>query len=715
MENNSSGMVTPPIVSPRPIQTQKPLTAEQSWKIVGSPPRRPLLSPPEEREKSRTLHDNDTTAVEVNRIKGLSGSEQVDLADSSISSISGGARSSSASSASSNSTPTSPTSPQYKQAPHRILTGQELSGGSGPLKSPVTSGIHHTGFFVRTSTSPFEQSSFADEPTTPKHQHFKSSSTGTVSNKHVESTSFSLLGDQSARLSESFHSEPQTLNNLGAGSGAIRGGSKHPTSGLDLSLSLSSFIWNENTPKDSGILSPIKSSHLGNNSNHIDNMGPNIARQGRSLSFSDSGFSSAFGLSSNNLGLDQQEDDVLRYRPPLPTMEEEADDSSEPRTNRMRSFSTSATLGSGVFHNGFDDQLFSDSTHQDRFSLSGSAFGASGLAIGNDSQPTLHRKLSGGISAWPNPVTSDAPISNHRRSVTSNSVYNAPIWEPAGAFQPLSPTSEREGLAERHRIPRRYSLAPTSGFPSIDTFLDDVDAGNSSTLGSLSRHPLDNDLIQQAQRRHSVAGVGSSYNRQNITPLPLTSTLESLQLNDPSQGSSWSLYEEPEEEDEYQLQSPSSKELGKGLSLGQLSHCGSLYVVEFKAGRNDLFYIAENSGALKIGNLVIVEADRGKDLGKITNDSITPQQIQIMQAQQAELAALQAQQDGTGAGPNGGSGGHRAPKEIHPKKIFRLAQQTEIAQLVNKSQDEIKAMLVCQTKVRQKRLPMEVVDAEYQW
>jgi cell fate regulator YaaT (PSP1 superfamily) len=132
-------------------------------------------------------------------------------------------------------------------------------------------------------------------------------------------------------------------------------------------------------------------------------------------------------------------------------------------------------------------------------------------------------------------------------------------------------------------------------------------------------------------------------------------------------------------------------------------------MVEFKAGRSDLFYTSENSGLnLKTGDLVMVEADRGKDLGKITNDSITPQQIQALQAQQAENAALQAQQDG-------GSGGHRAPKEIHPKRIFGLAQSSEIAQLVSKNQDEIEAMIMCQTKVRQKRLPMEVVNAEYQW
>ena len=30
-------------------------------------------------------------------------------------------------------------------------------------------------------------------------------------------------------------------------------------------------------------------------------------------------------------------------------------------------------------------------------------------------------------------------------------------------------------------------------------------------------------------------------------------------------------------------------------------------------------------------------------------------------------------------------------------------------------QDEIKALQLCQSKVRAKKLPMEVVDAEYQW
>jgi len=179
------------------------------------------------------------------------------------------------------------------------------------------------------------------------------------------------------------------------------------------------------------------------------------------------------------------------------------------------------------------------------------------------------------------------------------------------------------------------------------------------------------------------------------------------------------------------VSSTGMNELGKGLTLGQLPHHGSLYVVEFKAGRNDLFYMTgsgtngdSNPGPpLKRGDLVIVEADRGKDLGKIANDSITPQQIQALQAQQAEMAAIAAQQDlsgmsmsmGMGSGGTASGAPTRTPKEIHPKRIFRLAQPSEVALLVSKNQDEMKAMVVCQSKVRQKKLPMEVVDAEYQW
>ncbi|ORX91505.1 PSP1-domain-containing protein [Basidiobolus meristosporus CBS 931.73] len=157
-------------------------------------------------------------------------------------------------------------------------------------------------------------------------------------------------------------------------------------------------------------------------------------------------------------------------------------------------------------------------------------------------------------------------------------------------------------------------------------------------------------------------------------------------------------------------QQRSFSEVGKGVPLHALPSQGPLYIVEFKAGRTDVFYTAENCGfTAKKGDLVIVEADRGKDLGKVVNDTITPQQVQMLQAQQQQQQQQQQQLN-----PDG-NGEARPAKEVQPKMIYRLAQPGEIALLVTKNQDEAKAMLVCQTKVRQKKLPMEVVDAEYQW
>jgi hypothetical protein len=34
---------------------------------------------------------------------------------------------------------------------------------------------------------------------------------------------------------------------------------------------------------------------------------------------------------------------------------------------------------------------------------------------------------------------------------------------------------------------------------------------------------------------------------------------------------------------------------------------------------------------------------------------------------------------------------------------------------IAKAQDELKALQLCQSKVKAKKLPMEVIDAEYQW
>jgi cell fate regulator YaaT (PSP1 superfamily) len=57
----------------------------------------------------------------------------------------------------------------------------------------------------------------------------------------------------------------------------------------------------------------------------------------------------------------------------------------------------------------------------------------------------------------------------------------------------------------------------------------------------------------------------------------------------------------------------------------------------------------------------------------------------------------------------------KAQRELHIKRIFRLATPDEVNLLLVKGQDEHKALVVCQQKTKQRKLPMEVVDAEYQW
>ncbi|TFY59304.1 hypothetical protein EVG20_g7838 [Dentipellis fragilis] len=152
-------------------------------------------------------------------------------------------------------------------------------------------------------------------------------------------------------------------------------------------------------------------------------------------------------------------------------------------------------------------------------------------------------------------------------------------------------------------------------------------------------------------------------------------------------------------------------ELGRGVPLHSVPASCPLFIVEFKAGRTDLFYATDLALDIRVGDLVIVEADRGKDLGKVVNDTITLAEVEEFQKQQLARAGYG---DGP-ASPGGTASAGASKKEINPKMIYGKAQPQDTQLLVSKIQDEVKALQLCQTKVRQKKLPMEVIDAEYQW
>lgn len=156
-----------------------------------------------------------------------------------------------------------------------------------------------------------------------------------------------------------------------------------------------------------------------------------------------------------------------------------------------------------------------------------------------------------------------------------------------------------------------------------------------------------------------------------------------------------------------------------------------LALVGFKAGRIDVFHLPINRheswvGELRVGDLVIVEADRGRDLGKILKLNVSLNEARMMkllqfQEQQAALSDLDVQVESVLSIKNL----HQVsnPPILHfPKPILRVATASEVALVLNKKQDEEKACRLCLTKIsnttsigQNDLMQMKLIDAEYQF
>lgn len=174
-------------------------------------------------------------------------------------------------------------------------------------------------------------------------------------------------------------------------------------------------------------------------------------------------------------------------------------------------------------------------------------------------------------------------------------------------------------------------------------------------------------------------------------------------------------------------------DMGKGVPVQMLNPITRLFIVEFKAGRTDLFYTPDPNVTLQLGDLVIVEADRGQDLGKVKEDKITVDDVRsfnLARKQEMDVngpmsarikGALtnilvgEANAEGGVNGPNPNPAVKAVQRELMPKRIFGKAGPADRQLLTAKLQDEAQALALCQQRVKQKRLPMEVLDAEYQW
>ena len=157
-----------------------------------------------------------------------------------------------------------------------------------------------------------------------------------------------------------------------------------------------------------------------------------------------------------------------------------------------------------------------------------------------------------------------------------------------------------------------------------------------------------------------------------------------------------------------------------------------LYVVNFKCCRSEIFYIQEGTGlSVRDGDLVIVEADRGTDLGSVQHSNVSWEAARKYKTKYAEQhfgwLMMFSQQTRSGApnlfnpnavapGRNGASSQGSAVRDsdLKPKMIKRLAQAHEIQALQEKEGNEAKAKRICQQKVVEHGLNMEILDAEFQ-
>jgi len=305
-----------------------------------------------------------------------------------------------------------------------------------------------------------------------------------------------------------------------------------------------------------------------------------------------------------------------------------------------------------------------------------SSLGRGGLLLSDDDLASDLNMLSLGKDG-PGPVSSSSGLPPSQPS--SLPIY-APLSRSPERFSPyqnlnLTIPGGRQALGEPN----------DSGLSS----------GGSPSIG----HPDFQDPVPQNQHTLTarfIPGQGIKYISQPTnndggfaTRSPISPRASSLQQQPHAE--SYGLLSNPiqrrSSDAHSQLPQPrqSINDIGKGVPLHAVPASCPLYIVEFKAGRTDLFYATDLSMDIRVGDLVIVEADRGKDLGKVVNDTITLAEVDAFQRQQQQQQSSHVGYGDTPTTPGEqaplSAGGAGSKKEINPKMIYGKAG-TQDAQYV---------------------------------
>lgn len=475
MENKQSGLVTPPIVSPWPIQPLSSSiatpTTNDSWKAVGSPPRPPLVSPPEEQQQKK-LRNNESEQSPPQPQSQSPSQPSKDMNET-------------------NSTSKDKAKSQTKDPSEGCEHGDRVQEEHDASTITCPREIHASmlrdkGEYKNTHDQEVRNQSLQSSSITLGHASTTVTSTSSPSLPSVSSTY--NISDERDKLERSHVSTPSKPPGLSLNTGSVTM-AMTSRSGLESPLSMSSCIWTGRVSEDIDRRSPSAYSNtltatnrgtpkigLENDiglSRQRDSAGQGYANR-RSLSFSEpGGYSSGMGLNSPSGFSLQSENSMGSFRVPPSIQEEEPDELIEPRASRTRSHSTSATFGSGGLYSNFMRNSF-DSHEQDPFAPR-SPSNPMGLFPGQDQRHSLHNQLNSGptwVGSWNHTMQDPVGGSNRRRSMTGEST--TPLWEPHGSYSPMTASGD-SGYGERQRPMRRYSVAPSSGFQTYDRFVENPD------------------------------------------------------------------------------------------------------------------------------------------------------------------------------------------------------------------------------------------------
>lgn len=147
-----------------------------------------------------------------------------------------------------------------------------------------------------------------------------------------------------------------------------------------------------------------------------------------------------------------------------------------------------------------------------------------------------------------------------------------------------------------------------------------------------------------------------------------------------------------------------------------------VYNVKFKRTQRSFILGPRVPRDMKIGCYVKVEADRGEDLGIVVS-RIPAEKFNATGRSNFRLG-VGSSSGGVAISSSGEiSAGVAGPTPVIPgaggaadlKRIIRLATHDEVSLLAVKREEEEELLKICRGKVRQRCLPMNVVDAEYQF